>query len=159
MYSGTVAGAREASHRGIPAIAISQAYDERPTSFKEAAKFARKLIETMSEQRSSGVICLNVNIPVGRVRGIKITRQGCDRHYRHFNSLDWDGAAEKTEGETAEAQAKSDIPSDYQVIKDGYISVTPLQRDQTDYATANLLLMNAPRLLRRFRFPGIGLIG
>jgi 5'-nucleotidase len=159
MYSGTVAAAREAAHRGIPAIAISQAYDERPTSFKEAAKFARRLVETMVEQRSSGAICLNVNIPVSRVRGVKITRQGCDRHYRHFNSLDRDGAAEKVEGEAAEVQAKSEIPPDYQAIMDNYISVTPLQRDQTDYATANSLLKNAPRLFRRFRFPGIGLIG
>jgi 5'-nucleotidase len=159
MYSGTVAAAREASMRGIPAIAISQAYDERPTSFKKAAEFARRLIETMLEQRSYGGICLNVNIPVGKVRGVKITRQFCGRHYPHFNSLDRDGAGEKPEEEAAEVQARSDIPPDYQVVMDGYISVTPLQRDQTDYATANSLLKDVPRLFRRSRFPGIGLIG
>ena len=35
-----------------------------------------------------GEICLNVNIPVRKIKGMKITRQGCSEHTPHFNALD-----------------------------------------------------------------------
>ena len=41
MYSGTVAGAREASRRGIAALAISQAYDDSPIRYSKGAKFIK----------------------------------------------------------------------------------------------------------------------
>ncbi len=41
MYSGTVAAAREASRHGIPAMAVSQAYDEKPIRFERAGDFTR----------------------------------------------------------------------------------------------------------------------
>jgi 5'-nucleotidase len=159
MYSGTVAAAREASRRGFPAIAVSQAYDDSPISFEEAAKFVRKLVHAMLERKSEGSICLNVNIPVRKVRGVKITRQGCSLHFPHFNWLDRARADDDAEFKEAEVRPKSDILQDYQAIMKHYISVTPLQRDQTDYATADWLLKDAPGLFRRFRLPGIGLIG
>ena len=51
MYSGTVAAAREASRHGIPAMAVSQAYDEKPIRFKEAATFARTLVRSILERK------------------------------------------------------------------------------------------------------------
>ncbi len=158
MYSGTVAAAREASRRGFAAIAISQAYDENPISFKAGTKFIKKLVKMMLEQKSDGGICLNVNVPVGSVRGVKITRHGCALHYPHFNSLDRGEGGCNEESRAAETRHKSRIPPDYQAITEQYISVTPLQRDQTDYATAELLLKDGSRLLRGLWAPGIGLI-
>src|SRR5262249_17255269 len=88
MYSGTVAAAREASRHGIAAMAVSQAYSDSSISFTRSSEFARKLARVMIEQRSNGGVCLNVNIPVGAIRGVRITRQGCSPHFPHFNSLD-----------------------------------------------------------------------
>jgi 5'-nucleotidase len=158
MYSGTVAGAREASRRGIAALAMSQAYDSTPIRFKKGAKFARLLVKNMLEKKSSGGICLNVNIPVHKIRGVKITRQGCSHHYPHFNSLDRDGTNIGA-GDLEEDQIQSVSPPDYKAVMDHYISVTPLQRDQTDYTVAERLHKDPPRLFRRLRVPGIGLIG
>ena len=158
MYSGTVAGAREASRRGIPALAVSQAYEDRPVRFHKAGKFVKTLVRTMLAKRSDGGIFLNVNIPVRRIRGVKITRQGCALHFPHFNSLE----RRSGEGETmpvAETEAsRSSIPLDFQAVWEGFVSITPLQRDQTDYATADQLLKEG-QLIRRFRLPGMGLIG
>jgi 5'-nucleotidase len=159
MYSGTVAGAREASRRGIAALAVSQAYDNSPIRFKKGAKFVRLLVKNMLEKKSDGGICLNVNIPVHRIRGVKITRQGCSLHFPHFNSLDQDGAAGNGALDISEDRIKSKIPLDFEAIMAHYVSVTPLQRDQTDYALADLLLKDTSRLFRRLRLPGIGLIG
>jgi 5'-nucleotidase len=158
MYSGTVAAAREASRRGLSAIAVSQAYDESPISFEAAARFARRLVQAVLKRKSQGGICLNVNIPVRKVRGVRITRQGCSLHFPHFNWLDTARADNGAELKDAEPRSRSDLLADYQAILKHYISVTPLQRDQTDYAAADWLLKDAPDLFRRRRLPGIGLI-
>ena len=81
MYSGTVAAAREASKRGIASLAVSQAYDDNPIRFDRGKKFIRDLVKRMLKQQFDGGLCLNVNIPVKRIRGVKITRQGCTFHF------------------------------------------------------------------------------
>ncbi len=159
MYSGTVAAAREASKRGIASLAVSQAYDDKPIRFDKTKKFVRELVRTMLEQQFDGGLCLNVNFPVRRIRGVKITRQGCALHFPHFNSLTRVSAGASTDPDTVTDRSRSDIPLDYEASLDHFISVTPLQRDQTDYAVADSLRKEAPSLFRRLWVPGIGLIG
>ena len=89
MYSGTVAAAREASAHGIPSMAVSQAYDDKPIRFKEGAEYARIWWRRCCTTDWAGEICLNVNFPVRKIKGMKITRQGCAEHIPHFNSLDY----------------------------------------------------------------------
>lgn len=146
MYSGTVAAAREASRHGIPSMAVSQAYDDRPIRFKECAAFTRKLVSTLIKNGLEGEICLNVNFPIRKIRGMKITRQGCSEHIPHFNSLD------KNEDYNSLPQSSGGAPntdlwSDRRAIMNHYVSITPLQRDQTDYLTAQSLLGEADNLL------------
>jgi broad specificity polyphosphatase/5'/3'-nucleotidase SurE len=43
---------------------------------------------------------------------------------------------------------KTDFVSDRQAILDHYVSITPLQRDQTDYTAAQSLLREADSLFR-----------
>ena len=158
MYSGTVAGAREASKHGIPSLAVSQAYDDRPVRYKDGARFVHSLVRTIFEQKLVSSLCLNINFPVGRIRGVKITRQGCVAHFPHFNYLA--GQSEDEAGpEAADIGKKSEIMLDFQAIQANYISITPLQRDQTDYAAVRSLMREAPRLFHGFRIPGFGLIG
>jgi 5'-nucleotidase len=156
MYSGTVAAAREASFQGVPALAISQAYDDKPIRFRAGAEFARTLVEMMLSRAPQSTYFFNVNIPVKRIRGVKITRQGCSNNFRHYNSLD-----EESEFRTAKplAERESEIMLDYHAVHDQYVSITPLHRDQTDYAAARALLKEKPGFIRKSRFPGLGLIG
>jgi len=139
MYSGTVAAAREAARHGIPALAVSQAYDDKPIRFREGATFVRKLVREMLEQESNGGICLNINLPVGDIRGVKVTRQGCSSHFVHFNALDGEESLKPLTDQTADRSTLR-IPFDYRAVRDHYISITPLQRDQTDYVTVKSLL-------------------
>jgi 5'-nucleotidase len=144
MYSGTVAAAREASRHGIPSMAISQAIANGPVRFERGARFAQTLARLMIEQKSNGGMCLNVNIPVSRVRGVQITRQGCAVHFPHFNSLD---GREGLAAVKQEHLRKSEIPLDYQAVMDQFISITPLHRDSTDYTSIGSLLRVAPLLV------------
>jgi 5'-nucleotidase len=146
MYSGTVAAAREAARHGVPAIAVSQAYiDGKPIRFKEGAKFVRDLVAAMLNNGLGGELCLNVNIPVGKIRGVRITRQGCSENIPHFNVLDDKADYNAVPFSPGDSQ-KADFISDRQAILDQYVSITPLQRDQTDYPVAQSLMREASRL-------------
>lgn len=158
MYSGTVAAAREAAHQGLRALAVSQAYDNSPIDFTRGVKFVAALVKRLLARSGEGAFCLNVNIPVRRIRGVKITRQGCGPPLPHFNALD--RAARAQPGIVdAPRDARDDIPLDYQAVRQHYISVTPLQNDQTDYAMVEELRRQARSLFPGRRIPGIGLIG
>ncbi len=157
MYSGTVAAAREASHHGIPALAVSQAIKDGPIRFDEAAGFVRHLAEEMLAKKSFSGICLNINVPAGRPRGVKITRQGCAFHFPEFGSMEKLGGGERSP-HRADHERKSGIAPDFHALIDHYISVTPLQRDQTDYLTVRSLAEEIPGIFRLRRNPRMGLI-
>jgi 5'-nucleotidase len=146
MYSGTVAAAREASRCGIPAMAISQAYEDgKEVRFKEGAAFVRNIVSAVLKNGLNGEICLNVNIPIRKIKGMKITRQGCSENIPHFNVLD-DSADYNAIPTMAGESRKERLLSDRQAIIDHYVSLTPLQRDQTDYRAAQSLLREAASL-------------
>ena len=146
MYSGTVAGAREAARHGVPSIALSQAYfDGQAIRFKHGAAYARKMVESLIHHGLGGELCLNVNFPVRKISRTKITRQGCAEHMPHFNSLDRKSDYAEAPS-TPPGSMKTDYLSDRRAIMDEYVSVTPLQRDQTDYAAARSLLREAEKL-------------
>jgi 5'-nucleotidase len=147
MYSGTVAAAREASAHGVPALALSQAYDEKPIRFKEGVAYARDLVAALLHNGLGGEICLNVNFPVRKIKGTRITRQGCSEHVPHYNALDQKKDYDEVPFSPGIGQ-KTDFWSDRQAIVEHYVSITPLQRDQTDYAAAHSLLREAESLFR-----------
>jgi 5'-nucleotidase len=137
MYSGTVAAAREAARHGIPAMAISQDYQEgKKIRFKTGVDFVRNMVSAMLNNGLDGELLLNVNIPIGKINGMKITRHGCSKHMKHFNVPDEDWAAMDP---NAHSFRKGDFVSDRLAILENYVSVTPLERDQTDYVAAHLL--------------------
>jgi len=148
MYSGTVAAAREASAHGIPSIAVSQAYTEKPIRFKEGAEYTRELVAALLHNGIVGEICLNVNFPPTRkIKGMKVTRQGCSEHTPHFNALDFRGDLDALPFSPPHNQ-KTEFVSDRQAIVEHYVSITPLQRDQTDYAAAQSLVREADTFFR-----------
>jgi 5'-nucleotidase len=88
FYSGTVAAAREGALRGVPAIAAScdvardaqgnVAYDPEPTA-RLVASIARAVLAlptpAASDERATPLL-LNLNVPVGPVKGVRATKLG-----------------------------------------------------------------------------------
>ncbi len=138
FYSGTVAAAVEGALRGVSAIAMSLARDEK-VDFTAAARLLRVLAaEALARKAAGGNLpaVMNVNLPAGDVREHEITYLG-RRVYRdlvdarkdlHGRAYYWIGGPEL------------DIPdapgSDVTAVRGGRASVTPLQLDLT--ATASL---------------------
>jgi 5'-nucleotidase len=131
IYSGTVAGAREAALHQVPAIAFSLVTEQEAPNFVPAAQFACRLVQEL-DPISPGTF-LNVNIPEGEFMDYRFTRQGSkvvagsieEKKDPRGRKYYWIGRDE------SEWLVESD--TDYQALRRGFVSVTPLQRDQTDY--------------------------
>jgi 5'-nucleotidase len=136
-YSGTVAGALEASIFKLPGIAVS--LTSRDGDFTEAAKFAADLtLQVLKEGLPEGTI-LNVNIPPGEIRGARLTHQGIKiAHVHIIEGVDPRGRNYYWIGEQ-EVSWKLDTGSDYEAIQEGLVSITPLRTDMTDYRTLESL--------------------
>ncbi|HXU09494.1 MAG TPA: 5'/3'-nucleotidase SurE, partial [Blastocatellia bacterium] len=74
-YSGTVAGALEASIYGLPGIAVSLV-QRTNFDFRHAAQFAAELARRVLGDGLPRGTLLNVNVPPGELRGVRVTRQG-----------------------------------------------------------------------------------
>ncbi len=136
LYSGTVAAAMEATVIGIPAVAFSWcgAFPEELEECEELV--ARILKEILSRGDFPEDTLFNVNLPPvhpSDVKGIRITSLGRRRYADSItrandpsgNEYYWIGGGQVT--------WRGSEDSDFQAIDDGYVSVTPLHLDLTNY--------------------------
>ncbi|MCW5960091.1 MAG: 5'/3'-nucleotidase SurE [Pyrinomonadaceae bacterium] len=137
-YSGTIAGALEATILGVPGLAFSLAA-YRNHDFTESAKVARQLTaKALREGLPEGTL-LNVNVPKGIPKGFRITKQGfknarpvITEHTDPRGKLYyWIG--EVREGFHAEGG------TDFEAIDDGFVSVTPMRSDLTNHQVIDKL--------------------
>jgi 5'/3'-nucleotidase len=138
VYSGTVAAAMEATLHGVPAIAVSLA-TRKELYYGNAATFATQLAAKVLEEGLPAGVMLNVNVPRGEVKGVRITRQSqkITQNVIH-EQQDPRGRSYFWHDETIDlGQVEPD--SDYAAILAREISVTPLQVDRTDYSSLNHL--------------------
>ena len=138
-YSGTVAGAMEASILGIPGIAFSLAAN-RNQDFTEAVKVAKKLTKkALTEGLPNGTL-LNVNVPKGVPKGVRVTKQGLKNAQPLITEhTDPRGKLYYWIGEQRNGFHPDEGGSDFEAIDEGYVSVTPLRSDLTNHAAIELL--------------------
>jgi 5'-nucleotidase len=144
-YSGTVAGAREASFHQIPALAVSLVSFDEGVDFSPAAAFVERGIEELSPRTMAPGSYWNINIPATRLRGYKFTRQG--------SRLSWGRIEEKEDPRGRkyywigrdDAQWTPEPDTDYHAVKDSFVSITPLQHDHTDYRTLRAIVPRTSR--------------
>jgi 5'-nucleotidase len=131
-YSGTVAGALEGTLLRVPSLAFSVDIDERgECDYDPAVRFARSLAERVLAQGLERGVFLNVNLPVGEPRGVRVCRQGA-RSYRAAVVERIDPAGRPYYWIADADTTPADEPDgDQQAIRDGYVSVTPLHADMT----------------------------
>jgi 5'-nucleotidase len=77
---------------------------------------------------------LNINIPRGEVKGVRVTRQGIKNARPVISEhIDPRGKPYFWIGEEYFHSSTADDGTDYKAIEQGYISVTPLRSDMTDH--------------------------
>jgi len=135
VYSGTVSAAMEGARLGIPSFAISLA-SRSDFRFEVAARFARRLAQRIVQRSCKGSLLLNVNVPnIGdeEIRGVRITRQG-KRVYNGAVVEKIDPRGEKYYWIGGEEPGFQElVDSDIEAVLNGWISITPLKLDLTDY--------------------------
>ena len=139
IYSGTVAGAIEGRFLGLPSIALSLASWEC-NHFDTAGKIAKILVHQIDKAPLSYNTIINVNVPdvpMNEILGIKSTRLG-SRHKSAPSIQDSKDPSLYWIGENGK-EADNGKGTDFHAISNNYVSVTPLQIDQTKYAEVNQL--------------------
>lgn len=136
LYSGTVAAALEAAIMGFPSIAVSFEISSRYDDIHSAAKVARKIIERIITHKLPKGSLLNVNIPSippDQIKGIKVTRQFARDFKENFEKrIDPSGKAYYWLIGTNKTLHREE-DTDIHAVNEGYISITPLRYDLTDY--------------------------
>jgi 5'-nucleotidase len=131
-YSGTVAGALEASIYGLPGIAVSLV-QRTNFDFLSAAEFATELARRVLGDGLPRGTLLNVNVPPGPIRGVRVTRQGT-KNIRPNIIEGTDPRQRKYYWIGEESLAwNEEVGTDYEALGQGLVSITPLRTDLTDY--------------------------
>ncbi len=138
-YSGTVSGALEAALLGIPAIAVSLGEWTEASDFRPAAGAAAMAARALLAHPLPWRTFLNVNVPPGVPRGARVTVQGRRNHQTAITArVDPRGRSYYWIDE-AQLEWHAHDRSDYVAVRDGFVSITPLQPDLTAHAEIDRL--------------------
>ncbi len=133
-YSGTVAGAMEAALLGLPSIAVSLARTRGAYDFTHAAEAAARVAAFVLRDGLPARTFLNINVPAGAPKGLRITVQARRNHVTIVDERADPRGNPYYWIEEGENEWEPHDRSDYQAVRDGYVSVTPLQPDLTDHS-------------------------
>lgn len=130
-YSGTVTAAMEAAMFEVPAIAVSlDTYGE--PNFEEAARFVARLTPFALERGLPDLTLLNVNVPAGEIKGVRVTRQGRRRYHDELvERIDPMGRPYYWIGGDRPTGDIEEVGTDVWAVAEGYISITPIRLDMT----------------------------
>ncbi|WP_449243926.1 5'/3'-nucleotidase SurE [Desulfobacca acetoxidans] len=137
LYSGTVSAATEAAIMGLRSMAVSLCTYREP-DFTAAASFAARLAPQLPHLNLPTGVCLNVNIPdlpENQIKGVLLTRQEkgvlMEKYERRIDPREniyfWLAGLNN--------HRELEPGTDYWAVHEGYISLTPIHHDLTDYDT------------------------
>ncbi|MFH0839372.1 MAG: 5'/3'-nucleotidase SurE [Candidatus Omnitrophota bacterium] len=134
IYSGTVSAAVEAAISGISAFSVSQEFS-KVMDFTVGAHVTRKLLATLKKDLLKHKTLLNINVPSKKIKGIKITHQT-----RSLSRESFDKRVDPRGNEYYWLRGGLvGFDGDEKAVLEGYVSVTPLHFDMTDYKVLKTL--------------------
>lgn len=142
LYSGTVAAAVEGCLFGAPAMAVSLDGRDEP-GYAFAARVAEAIALRMVEEGLPPNSLLNVNVPKDGpegVRGVRVTRLG-QRRYRDVFDRRSDPRGREyywLAGNPVDLET-DDVTTDAAALRSGYVSITPIHVDMTDFESMERL--------------------
>lgn len=144
-YSGTVSATFEGVLLDVPSIAFSQEVSEGFSFARSAALAARFVESLLAETDLPRDLLLNVNFPSGDSKGVAFTRLG-KRVYRQSVIENVDPRGHKYFWIAGTPEWQNDSGTDHEAVQNGFVSVTPLHLDLTDYRGLEAYAALAARL-------------
>lgn len=143
FYSGTMAAALEGGIVGIPAIGFSLLSHLPDADFTTAKTVVKEIIEMTINKGIPDNVTLNVNIPdldSNKLKGIRICRQTKGYWQEDFNKhIDSDsGNKYWLTGDFINLEPDAQDTDEW-ALKNGYVSVVPINVDLTSYSSIQKL--------------------
>lgn len=140
IYSGTMGAAIEACLHGVPAIGFSLDDYREDADFSKAKIIVARVFQNVLDYGLAPFTCLNVNIPRGKPKGIKVCRQTHGKWVEEFikrkdpqgKEYHWLAGHFKNFEEDA-------TETDIYALKNNYASIVPVKVDMTCYKSLELL--------------------
>jgi 5'-nucleotidase len=147
-YSGTVSAAMEGTLLGVPSIAVSLVEGE---DFGHAGRVARLVAMRVLVNGLPPKTLLNVNVPAGEPRGIRVTRLG-HRVYSEkvVEQMDPRGRTHYWIG-AGPPQWEALEGTDMGAVHEGWVALTPLHLDLTNHRAVTHLENWSPSLTAQLR--------
>lgn len=138
VYSGTVSAAIEGYMIDIPSIAVSK--DTFLVEYmSDAAAYFSDLLPELMRFFDKGPGMLNVNIPskpASLYKGVRVARTALQvYHLKYIESFDDDGRTCYTVRSEKLTECGENEETDEKMMRDGFVVVTPLTYDITEYET------------------------
>lgn len=136
LYSGTVAAAMEATVLGIPSVALSYAGPDYESIEAWEEPLGQLLEQFVAQGTFPETTLLNVNLPPiepREVRGVRVTSLGKRRYSDSLTRAEDPSGREYFWIGGGSLSWKGGVDSDFRAIDEGYVSVTPLHLDLTNY--------------------------
>jgi 5'-nucleotidase len=139
IYSGTVAAAIEAGFLGLPAIAVSlYLKNDVETDYARASVYAVKTIEMIVAAGLKGGQIATMNIPALHAgqepAGVRVVRQCLHPWVDTYERRQDPKGREYFWNTSMFRLGQTEEDTDVAALRDGYITITPLQYDLTEHA-------------------------
>ena len=136
LYSGTVAGAMEATMLGIPAVAVSYAGRDPEAIEAWVPLVSRLLGQIVRRDNFPDETLLNINLPPidpADAKGVRVTRLGRRAYEGSLTRSNDPSGREYFWIGGGETRWWGESDSDFRAIDEGFISLTPLHLDLTNF--------------------------
>lgn len=149
IYSGTVAAAREGVINGISAMAVSLC-SKTFSDFQPGADWVAKLLKYFGKSDSAAPLLLNISIPPraqNEIKGLKLARVAHSRFIEEFvrhhpDQLEAESKVRHYELAGGIHLLSPDGTSDEELVRLGWVTLSPLVLDQMDHNQFNFLKEN-----------------
>lgn len=132
IYSGTMGAAIEGCIFDVPSFGVSLCEYAHDADFTHACKVALRVAKTILDKGLPKGICLNVNVPQGETKGIKITSQTHGKWVNeYFQSTDRNGRDVFWITGNFENWEEDNENTDEWALANGYAAVVPVRIDMT----------------------------
>ncbi|MFI3259003.1 MAG: 5'/3'-nucleotidase SurE [Rikenellaceae bacterium] len=138
LYSGTMGAAIEGSFYDAPAIGFSHLSHDESSDLAASRVYVERIIRDIVDAAPETPFCLNVNIPdlpLEQIRGMKVVRQNRGHWVEDFEprrdprNKEYFWLSGRFINHESEA-----TDTDLAALKQGYVSIVPIQVDMTSYA-------------------------
>ena len=140
IYSGTIGGAIEGALYHKNSIGFSLCNHAPDADFTHTLPYFSKIIQEVIKKDLPKGICLNVNAPVEQIKGMKICRQAKGTWKNEFLAVPTPYGKDCywLAGDFINDEPEADDTDEW-ALKNGYISIQPVQVDMTDHNAVKIL--------------------